>query len=139
METRRLPKLAIETYILLGICLLDLASTVWLIATNQAVEGNPIMSFYVDHGLWALVVAKTSIAALALFIAEWGRRHRPQFVHGVLRFAILAYLGMYVLAFLNTNMLASQQHPEARSDVLLEQCVGGRGPDSFVPYQPMPD
>jgi len=104
-QTKRLD-LAKESYVLLTICLLDLTLTMWLLVTGRAVEGNPIMSYYLDQGWDKLIGAKILLVVFPLFIAEWGRRHRPQFVRRMLRFAIAAYIGIYALAFTNTDILA---------------------------------
>jgi hypothetical protein len=106
METNKRLNPAAETCILLIICLPDLMSTVWLIVTNQAIEGNPVMAFYLENGLGTAVAVKLLIAISALFIAEWARRRSPRFVHGLLRFAIAAYVGIYMTFFVGTNVLA---------------------------------
>ncbi len=109
-QTKRLD-VARESYILLTICLLDLAATVWLLVTERAVEGNPIMSYYVEQGWDSLIAAKILLVVFPLFIAEWGRRHRPRFVRRMLRFAIAAYIGIYALAFTNTDIMARTRRP----------------------------
>ena len=102
-----------ESYVLLAACLLDLVLTIWLVSTQRASEGNPLMAFYLKQGWGMLILVKLTLVVLPLFIAEWGRTHRPQFVRRVLRLAIAAYIGIYALAFVNTEMLA------AARDVLL--------------------
>lgn len=110
MKTAKRLNLAMETCILLAICLVDLVSTIWLVSTDRALEGNPIMAFYLQHSLCALVLAKVMIAGFAFFVVEWGRRRRPQFVRGLLRLAILAYISVYALGCLNQDLLASQNN-----------------------------
>ena len=123
IETSKRLHVAPETYGLLIICLLDLISTVWLIATNQAIEGNPIMAFYAGKGLGVLVIAKILIAVLSLSVIEWARRKSPHFVRGVLRFAIVAYIGIYMTFFINSNILADQG-PQPYLDAAIEQQSG---------------
>jgi|GEM_PF-1516116 len=96
-----------ESYILLAICLVDLLITLWLVSTHRATEGNPIMAFYLKQGLGTLITVKLIFVLLPLFIAEWGRIYRPEFVRHILRLAILLYAGIFALAFVNTNILAS--------------------------------
>jgi len=101
VDTTKRLNLARESYILLVIYLLDLAATVWLILTGQAVEGNPIMSYYLSRGWGMLVGMKAMLFILPIFVLEWCRRYRTRLVHNMLRFAIIAYVGMYVIAFVN--------------------------------------
>jgi hypothetical protein len=100
------PVLSVESCVLLVICLADLVFTTWLVSTQRATEGNPLMSYYMNRGWLPLVVAKATLIIMPLFIAEWARRHRPQFVRTMLRLAIAAYLGLLLTAFINTDMLA---------------------------------
>jgi hypothetical protein len=110
-------QLARESYIILLICLFDLVATIWLVATNRATEGNPVMSFYLDRGWVMLVTAKVLLVVFPIFIAEWGRRYRPTFVRRALRLTIALYVGVYVLAFTNVNIMASATR-------LTDRCAG---------------
>ena len=99
--------LARESYIILAICLVDLVATIWLVATHRATEGNPVMSFYLEQGWLTLIGAKLTLVIFPIFIAEWGRRYRPAFVRRALRLAIAIYVGVYILAFMNMDVMAS--------------------------------
>lgn len=107
MKAVKQRKLATESYIILAICFFDLVATIWLVATNRAIEGNPVMSFYVDRGWDALIGVKLLLVIFPIFIAEWGRRYRPRFVRRMLRLTIALYLGAYALAFTNIDIAAS--------------------------------
>ena len=111
MEPIKRLDLARESYILLVIYLLDLGATVWLVLTGQAAEGNPIMSYYLSKGWGMLVGMKAVLFILPIFVLEWCRRYRTRLVHRMLRFAIIAYVGMYVIAFVNAVILASSWSP----------------------------
>lgn len=100
-------KVSRESFVIICICLLDLVATIWLVATRRAIEGNPVMSFYLDQGWFALIAAKTLLIVFPIFIAEWGRRYRPTFVRRALRLAIVVYLGVYLTAFINLDVMAS--------------------------------
>ncbi len=100
-------KLATESYIILVICLCDLVATIWLVATHRAIEGNPVMAFYLDRGWDVLIGAKLLLVVFPIFIAEWGRRYRPRFVRRMLRLTIAMYLGIYALSFTDTSIMAS--------------------------------
>ncbi|HET6454669.1 MAG TPA: DUF5658 family protein [Armatimonadota bacterium] len=109
-QTKRFA-LAKESYIILVICLLDMALTGWLLHTKRAIEGNPIMSFYLQDGIGMMIAAKLVLIAMPLFIAEWARRYRPRFVHRALRIAIAIYISLYLIAFLNAGILACEYSP----------------------------
>ena len=118
METRGGSYLAKESYMLLAICLIDMLFTGWLIHTGRGTEGNPLMSFYLENG-WPVVIAvKLILIACPILIIEWARRIRPVFAHRALRFAIVAYLSMYAIAFLNAGISASAGAAQAPSAVL---------------------
>ena len=95
-----------ESQVLIVICILDLASTLFLLNTTGVREGNPLMSFYLRYGVAVFVMAKLSLVVLPLFVAEWSRQYRPQFVRLMLRAAIAVYLGLYLAVFLSVNVLA---------------------------------
>lgn len=86
--------------------MLDLASTLFLLNTKAAMEGNPLMSFYLGYGVGTFVLIKLTLMLLPIFIAEWSRQYRPQFVRLMLRAAIVTYVGAYVAVFLTTNVPA---------------------------------
>lgn len=77
----------------------DLLSTVYLIATGQATEANPLMSGLLHRlGPTGLITAKALLLAIPLAVAEMARRRRPQFVRAALRVGIAAYLFLWVYA-----------------------------------------
>lgn len=82
--------------------------TAWLIGSRHGVEGNPLMSYYLSNGWVALIVAKLVLVAMPIFIAEWARRSRPEFVRRALRVAIAVYLSMYAVAFVNVGISAHE-------------------------------
>lgn len=94
-----------ESLLLIAICTADLASTLLLLSGGTAVEGNPLMSYYLRYGIGAFVMVKLSLVFLPIFIAEWGKQYRPRFVRTMLRATIAAYVGMYLLVFLTVNLV----------------------------------
>lgn len=94
-----------ESLLLIGICTADLASTLLLLNGGGAVEGNPLMSFYLKYGIGAFVMVKLSLVFLPIFIAEWGKQYKPRFVRMMLRATIATYVGMYLLVFLSVNVV----------------------------------
>ncbi len=97
-------KLTRESQILIALCVLDLATTLVLLRTDRATEGNPIMAFYLRYGVGTFVLAKLSLIFLPVFIAEWSRQYRPRFVKLMLRGAIATYAGIYLMLFLTINV-----------------------------------
>lgn len=93
-----------ESLLLLAICGTDLVATVVLLKTGAAWEGNPLMGFYLHYGVGTFIMMKLTLVLLPLFIAEWSRQYRPQFVRLMLRATIIAYLGTYVVLFLGVNL-----------------------------------
>lgn len=109
-----------ESLILIGICILDLSSTLLLLNTNTASEGNPLMSYYLKQGVGTFVMVKLTLIFLPIFIAEWSKKYRPKFVRFMLRATIAIYLGMYLLLFLMVNVapvvanIVNPAHSEAQ-------------------------
>lgn len=93
-----------ESILLIGICTADLASTLLLLSSGGAVEGNPLMAFYLRYGVGTFVMVKLSLVFLPIFIAEWGKQYKPKFVRFMLRATIATYLGMYLVVFLAVNV-----------------------------------
>lgn len=97
-------KLTRESQILITLCIVDLVTTLVLLRTDRATEGNPIMAFYLHYGVGTFVLAKLSLIFLPVFIAEWSRQYRPRFVKLMLRGAIATYAGIYLMLFLTINV-----------------------------------
>jgi hypothetical protein len=93
-----LKKFSVESLVLCVICLADLGSTVFLVSYRDFSEGNPLMSFYLEHGIAAFVLAKVTLFIFPLFILEWARRHRPLFA----KMATRACIGLYIFAYVST-------------------------------------
>ena len=90
-----------ETTALVAIGCLDLLLTIYLIATRQAMEANPLMQAVGRAtGVWGFVAVKALMLAVPLTIAEYARRHNPQFVRSALRMGLILYIGMLSIAYL---------------------------------------
>ncbi len=97
METREnIFGITRESALLITICLIDLISTLVLITLDLAYEGNPIMDYYLSHGMGVFILAKVAFIVFPIFIAEWSFRYNPIFVKNMLRAAIAAYIFAYV-------------------------------------------
>ena len=99
-------RIARESWILGGICLADLVYTVWLLAHGAAVEANPVLAYYLGHGMLAFVAAKLLLIVGPIAGVEWVRRRRPRFVERMLRVGIALYLLCYGLGVWRVNALA---------------------------------
>jgi len=101
-----LKKLSIESMVLIAICLADLGSTIFLVSYRNFSEGNPLMSYYLDHGIAVFVLAKITLFVCPLFILEWARRRRPAFA----TMASRACIGLYVIAYVTTVVQLNQTY-----------------------------
>src|ERR1041385_5882250 len=97
-------RIAWESVLLAGICVFDLASTMWLIGNGAARESNPILAFYLYRGgAVSFAAAKLLLFLGPLFLLELIRQQRPQFVRTLLRVGIVLYIAIYVLGSLAVN------------------------------------
>lgn len=94
-----------ESWIIAAICVADLVSTLIFVHHHGAREGNPLMDFYLQKGVVPFVLAKCTMFLLPIAIIEWARRHNPDFVRRMARFAIAAYVGLYVVVVAKENIL----------------------------------
>ncbi|MCS6776133.1 MAG: DUF5658 family protein [Chloroherpetonaceae bacterium] len=88
------------------LCLLDLVVTVGLIHTGIAVEGNPVLGFYLQRGMGAFIASKLLLSLGPILVLEWLRGRRPCFIRHLLRASILLYLLVYFGGVLLLNPLA---------------------------------
>jgi hypothetical protein len=94
-----------ETTVLAIVGCVDLVSTVYLIATGQAQEANPLMAgLLTAFGPRGLVAAKFLLLAVPLAIAEIARKKKPAFVRTALRIGLLLYLMIYTVSFIRYNL-----------------------------------
>ncbi len=90
-----------ETTAIVAVGCFDLLSTVYFVATKQAVEANPLFaSILRGYGPVGFVTMKALLLGVPLIIAEWARRKSPRFVRNALRVCLAAYVGMLLLAYL---------------------------------------
>ncbi|HSV73011.1 MAG TPA: DUF5658 family protein [Chthonomonadales bacterium] len=96
-------RIAKESWVLVAICTADLVTTIWLVTTGLATEGNPLMNHYLEQGVLVFIAAKALLVAGPLIVLEWARRSRPAFVHSMMRATIVMYLGIYGVGVLRLN------------------------------------
>ncbi|MCS6829336.1 MAG: DUF5658 family protein [Armatimonadota bacterium] len=95
-----------ESWIIAVICVADLVSTLIFVHHHGAREGNPLMDFYLQKGVIPFILAKCTMFLFPIAIIEWARRHNPDFVRRMARFAIAAYIGLYVVVVAKENILS---------------------------------
>jgi len=87
---------------MIGCC--DLMFTIYLLATGQAWEANPLMaSILHSAGPHAFIAIKGLLLAGPLAVAEFARREREGFVRAALRIGIILYLTMFAVAYIRNN------------------------------------
>lgn len=92
-----------ESGALSGVCLADLLSTLFWVQYRGAAEGNPLMAFYLAHGIAAFVCAKVLLCVPPLYLAEYARLRSPRFVRLSLRAAFACYLLAYAGGVMSLN------------------------------------
>jgi hypothetical protein len=89
-------KIIWEIRLLAVICLADLVSTVWLLKTGRAIEANPVMEFYLQHGgSLCFIIMKAFLFLAPIAVLEHIRKTKPQFIRMLFR----SYLAAYVLLY----------------------------------------
>ncbi|MFQ3611274.1 MAG: DUF5658 family protein [Fimbriimonadales bacterium] len=101
---RLLPQLSAESWAILLVCVADLLITLVMIDKGLADEGNPLMKFYLGHGVWAFILAKSVLVLAPIVVIEWARQHKPRTVRAMARVGLMSYLGIYAFLFLTINV-----------------------------------
>lgn len=95
-----------EAKLLALVCLADLVSTVVLLQMGYAVEGNPLMDYFLrQYGMAAFCAAKLLFVIPPLAFAEWYRRRNDRLVRSTLRGVTMAYITIYVVWVVVANTL----------------------------------
>lgn len=105
LQTDRLPgsgplRISRESCFVLAICLFDMITSAYLFHRGLAVEANPVLIPFAEAGTGPFLTAKTLSFLPALVACEWYRRHNPQFVATLLRWAGMLYVGIYLVVVL---------------------------------------
>jgi hypothetical protein len=97
-------RLSIESLILVAVCTADMLVTLFFVSRGMAVEQNPLMAVFMNYSPWAFVLAKL-LSFLPFVIAiEMYRRHDRDFARRVCRIAIGAYVVLFVVLTVGTNL-----------------------------------
>jgi hypothetical protein len=95
-----------EGYVILGLCLVDLVLTLWLLSNGAITEGNPLMAGFLSLGVVPFIGAKIATMAMPLVVLEWARRQRPEFGSMMLRLTIVLYICCYSAGVCRLNASA---------------------------------
>ena len=101
-------KLTRESWTILTIGLLDLATTLTWVTNHGAQEANPIFRYYLAMGPAWFVFAKIICLACPILLFEFAMRKNPQFAISGARLAIIGYVLLYAVGVANLNGGSSQ-------------------------------
>jgi hypothetical protein len=90
-------RLSREGMVLVALGAVDLATTIYVVKSLGAAEGNPIMSYYLSHSVLAFVCAKAALCLVPIFVLEYARRTQPRLVRFAMRTGIAAYVALYCI------------------------------------------
>ena len=99
-----------EALALFVLCGFDLALSIYLIGIGHAGEANPIMAFFLSHGLGVLALVKGSLMLGPLALLEWCRRHNPRFTCAGMRLAIAAYVILLGTGWIVQPLVQTAKH-----------------------------
>ena len=94
LETLKRRSVSPETITLTLIALVDCSTTAWLIRSGLAVEGNPVVRFYIERG-WIWFFALKLIVLAPMYIIDLHRTIDRTRLKLYLRVAVLVYAGIY--------------------------------------------
>ena len=87
-----------ESVLLFGICVGDMASTLYWVHRHLATEANPWMAFCLTHGDGAFCAVKLLSFLPFLALCAWLRPRRPRLIAFSLRLTVVLYVAVYVSA-----------------------------------------
>lgn len=96
-------RLSKESVLLICIGVLDLISTLVWVHVHGAQEANPIFRHYLELGPIWFALMKIIMLAAPIYLLEWALRRKPVFTRYASRFAVGAYLLMYVVGVAKLN------------------------------------
>jgi hypothetical protein len=95
--------ISVESLVLTTVCLADMLSTMYFVAAGMAVEQNPIMAYFMNKGMPVFAAAKLLSFIPFIIAVEIYRRRNPEIAIKAVRFAIAAYVIVFVVCTLATN------------------------------------
>lgn len=91
--------------VLMLVCFLDLAITLFLITFGIAVEANPLLRYYFkEWGALGLTVSKVWLVLIPIFVLEAGSRACPSAKAHIVHYYKIV-IGSYVTLFVSGNLI----------------------------------
>lgn len=97
-------RISLESWILVSICTADMLATLWFVLSGRATEQNPLMAACMNHSPWMFILVKMLSFVPFVVAVEWYRRRNPGFARAACRWAITAYVTVFVALTLGTNL-----------------------------------
>ena len=94
MEDTDKRRISPETVSLTLIALVDCSTTAWLIRSGLAVEGNPVVRFYINMG-WAWFFGLKLMVLAPMYLIDLHRAIDRKRLRIYMRAAVLVYAGIY--------------------------------------------
>lgn len=95
--------ISIENLAIMGICLADLISTMWLLAAGLATEANPLMARLLSCSPLLFCAVKMGTVTCLVIVTEWYKKFNPTFVRRTTRLTIALYLILYFILVFAIN------------------------------------
>jgi hypothetical protein len=86
-----------ESVIFATICITDLCTTLFWVHVGVAKEANPLLAGFLQQGDLSFCLVKLISFVPMLLLSAWYRMYNPHFIAVALRFAIAAYLLIYLI------------------------------------------
>ncbi|MFM9873488.1 MAG: DUF5658 family protein [Fimbriimonadaceae bacterium] len=88
------------TVILVSLCFLDMAHTLFAVRMGIAREANPLMAPFIEMGDASFLLVKGASFVIPLTVVELLRAKKPKFTQAVLNLGAVAYPTVYILGSL---------------------------------------
>ena len=124
-------RLSKESILIIVIGVLDMVSTLAWIQSRGAQEANPVFQYYLALGPFWFAAMKLLLLAGPVFLLEWARRRRPRFALVGSRFAIAAYLLLYVVGVARLNPDLIHRHRQVSVTDLAQAATGMDDPRAY--------
>jgi hypothetical protein len=122
MESPERKGISPETISLTLIALVDCSTTLWLIESGLAVEGNPVVRFYIEKG-WVWFFALKLAVLLPMYIIDLRGVMDRRRMRLYLRAAVLIYASIYGLGMLAQYKRFAQKPASATPNFSLSSSV----------------
>ena len=116
-------RLSRESWIIFGIGIADLVTTLIWVYSHGAREANPVFAHYLAMGPVPFALMKLVMLAAPIFLLEWAWLQRPRFTMRAARFTICAYLLLYGVGFVKLNAKTFATEPPLHDIALVDSAA----------------